>query len=479
MQQPDIRTVTHTQLIQGAALNDTPTTRSMPKQRTTTTQTRVLTVTLPEEGIFSFSASLSLPYPASTQQHVAHGIVPGSARALESQPTHTSVPAAQTPATTSLQPRSSTSILRRSTYPRPSPPGFLYLEAIVPRSVYENSNSIQHPDALRSMGNGNAIWYLPYGLEVLIYTVMFLGFAWAILVMLVNFPPRTWTHFQTESQQIESRKGVGTKSWWTRLSVWRPWSEQGEKKKERRPWDKPSKFAKLPSISEHCVSGDAAVAITSSAQTPSFYMHRNAHLSSPSSAHREAGIELTHRPQHRFPTAQNNTYTTHRRTSSSPASAIRFYLASPPASPTIPSPPNPFLHPPSMHLSPHTPPTTNPRSLLKWKAEHTAFFNSSPAHSSASSTSDPDEYPPMNTADMEALEAGTAPLGPRSLAKKEEKMSWADLSLARVEDAVSGFVGKVVKWADDDGGYGEGQRGLLGVVNGSGRGLTVEQEVGK
>ncbi|KAF2826816.1 hypothetical protein CC86DRAFT_381890 [Ophiobolus disseminans] len=425
----------------------------------------VLTATLPEDRIPSLS--LSPPFPTLSQQHVAHGIIPGSPRALESHPTHTSIPAAQTSATittTLSQLISSPSVPRRSTYPRPSPPGFLYPEAIVPRSVYENSDLIQyHPDTLCNMADGNAIWYLPYGLEMLIFTVMFLGFAWAILVMLINFPPRTWTYFQIESQQIKSRKIVGEKSWWTCMVAWRPWNKQGEEKKERRPFDKPSKFVKLPSISERRASEEAAIAVTSSAQTPSLYMQRNVHLSSPANAHGEAGIELTHRPQHRFPASQNHTYTTHRRATSSPATANRFDLASPPTSPTIASPPNPFLHPPNAHL----PIPINPRNSTEWKAQHTQFFSStpSPGHSSASSSADPDEYPPMNTADIEALEAGTAPLGPRSPTKKRAKDSWADLSLARVEDAVNGWVEKVVRWTDDDRGVREGN--VLPRVNGT------------
>lgn len=59
----------------------------------------------------------------------------------------------------------------------------------------------------------------------------------------------------------------------------------------------------------------------------------------------------------------------------------------------------------------------------------------------------------MDTADIEALEAGygTTP----TLRKKEagSKGSWVDLSLGCVEDAVNGFVGKVARWTDDDGGY--------------------------
>jgi len=76
----------------------------------------------------------------------------------------------------------------------------------------------------------------------------------------------------------------------------------------------------------------------------------------------------------------------------------------------------------------------------------------------------------MNTADIEALEAGTAPLTPRTAARKEdkEKGSWVDLSLGRVEDAVNGFVGRVARWTDDAEGYREGERGLLPVSNGGG-----------
>jgi hypothetical protein len=58
----------------------------------------------------------------------------------------------------------------------------------------------------------------------------------------------------------------------------------------------------------------------------------------------------------------------------------------------------------------------------------------------------------MNTADIEALEAGTgAKLTPRWASETgghERKTSWVDLSIGKMEDVVSGWVESLTKWTD-------------------------------
>ncbi|KAH6060427.1 hypothetical protein HBI67_137860 [Parastagonospora nodorum] len=300
------------------------------------------------------------------------------ASSLSLRPHRSPVPHPPSPSTLSTS-------IRQSTYPRPSPPGFLYPDPIVPRAV---QNQLQHAYTtqctdMTGHATSNVIWYLPYGLEVLIFTVMVIGLAWAGRVFLLTFPPRTWRA-----------------------------KKEGEKE-ERRPVNKPSKYA-----------------------------GRDAHGRGNTSAREgmEEHVELKHRRQPE-----------HQRSKSSPAPAIRFNIPA-----AIDSPPNPFLYPPSptQYLSP--PHALQPRTSSEWLRQHAAFFSAtSSSYSHASSVEYDQEY------DIEALEAGTAPRSP-SLKAHKKNLSWADLSLERMEGAVSGWMGKVARWTDDDGDEGV----LLPVVNG-------------
>jgi hypothetical protein len=83
----------------------------------------------------------------------------------------------------------------------------------------------------------------------------------------------------------------------------------------------------------------------------------------------------------------------------------------------------------------------------------------------------------LDTVDIEALEAGTAPLTPRRLTLcpygHRVSKSWADMGFSRVEDTVNGWVGSLARWTDDSGGV-EGL--LLPMVRGNGvrKGVKVE-----
>jgi hypothetical protein len=303
---------------------------------------------------------------------------------------------------------------RRSICFYPSPPDFQYPHTNIPRTACEMLQSTPNMTGAPS----NTIWYLPYGLEVLICTVMVLGLVWMGLVMLLNFPPATWT-----------------------------WG--GTARDERRPLDKSSKRFSI--CRRHSATGDKGEDAGLSAQTPSTSCSRE----DPRLA--EPGIKLTHR-RHQNPTS------TYQRSHSSPTTVTRF--AKPQSSPCIPSPPNPFLRPPVK-----VPTLLNTPSTPEWLANHTAFFSTNLSvsrtpslHSSRQScVAGTDDY------DVEALEAGTTPLKPRIVKKHERKGSWVDLGLGRVEDAVSGFVGRVARWTDEE----EGEGMLLPVVNG-GIGMKVE-----
>jgi hypothetical protein len=272
--------------------------------------------------------------------------------------------------------------------------------------------------------NSNMIWYRPYGLEALIFTVMFLGFAWVVLMWLINFPPLTWN----SSFLVSGEK---------------------DKLKERRPLDKPLKYSRPAEIESK------AHASTTSAQTPAIYLHRNDHLE-------ELSIELKHHGHHG---------TEHRRSYSNPTTAIYFSGPRTPAM-SIESPPDPFLHLPNTdYLSPSSSQLLQSRASSEWLAQHAAFFSNTSSNSSCtpsrhSNQSFDDDY------DIEALETGTAPLTPKTVASKTRRrcMSWMGLGLGKVEGVVNGFVGKVARWTDDEGGE---ERVLLPVVGGR-NGVKIE-----
>lgn len=139
-----------------------------------------------------------------------HGIVPGVQRAVHSgahspltppPPKGKSV-ASPTPTSLPLL----TSKPRESTYPKPSPPGFLYPTAIIPAAAFSaqrqsrirhqrpHSSEVYHSHFLEKMDY--QIRYLTPGLKALflgITVVVVVALAWTLLVWLVNFPPSTWT----------------------------------------------------------------------------------------------------------------------------------------------------------------------------------------------------------------------------------------------------------------------------------------------
>ena len=182
----------------------------------------------------------------------------------------------------------------------------------------------------------------------------------------------------------------------------------------------------------------------------------------------------------------NQNFTEHRRTSSSPVAGLRFsYTPTPthlypaltisappsPTTSTLSSPPNPFLNPPKNGLLAPSNGLVK-RSSTEWKRDHAAFFASpphtprstSPAPSYHSSSDNVPASHSLETEDIEALEAGTrspSSSGPGSHSSKEESpnggimrksLSWIDQGLELVDGAVDGFVARVGRWTDDDGG---------------------------
>jgi len=215
--------------------------------------------------------------------------------------------------------------------------------------------------------------------------------------------------------------------------------------------DKPSKYARSSSSGDNNDNNDKTPQQRRQPKTT----HYNSSSVAPS-----AQPTLSRSPLHKriHSTYQNTTTTTtttttspHRRTSSSSS-----------LPPPLSSPPNPFLHPPPhASFSPRTTLALHPRTSTEWLADRAAFFHPSPASSS------------LATSDIEALEAGTAPLTGRKWGREEAKtvegqgalergLCWLDHGLGMVDGAVARVASGWARWADD--GEGEGSAGALWVL---------------
>ncbi|KAH6882426.1 hypothetical protein BKA58DRAFT_373304 [Alternaria rosae] len=373
----------------------------------------------------------------------------------------------------------------RSSYPRVSPPGILYPDAIVPHGATQYSNPLQDPNAITHnelpyhpsiMGRVDyELAYLPPGYKILFVgtvAILALGVMWTVMTCAISMRRGS----KAGSAERKGKKDVGN---------------NGE---ERRPIDKVSKYAyrhgsqsgiPLDEGLDSAMNSDSAV--TSAAQIPFSYIGDNGNV--------VESIEMKYRPQHT--TSHNRprsrpirseghdrTYTTHRRFSSSPSAGPRFGLTlaptlSVPPSPTPSTPSNKSpinffldLHPKGL-LSPDASATLVKRSSLEWQAGRAAFFaptttTSNPASGSASPTlsytaGNSNETFELDLSDMEALEAGTAPLtgrlhsGSSSPSNRGSRLirkskSFVDEGVGMMEGVVDRVAAKIARWTDDDGG---------------------------
>jgi len=368
----------------------------------------------------------------------------------------------------------------RSSYPRVSPPGILYPDAIVPYSATQYSNPPQDPNAITHnelpyhpsiMGRVDyELAYLAPGYKILFVgtiAILALGAMWTVITCAISMR----TGSKAGSAERKGKKNVGNK------------------REERRPIDKVSKYAHrhgsqsgIPIDRELDSPMESDSAVTSAAQIPFSYLGDNGQV--------VESIEMTYRPKHTTSSYnrprsrairsefQDRTYTTHRRFSSSPSAGPQFGLTitptlSVPSSP-IPStsgstsPINPFLDPPPNGLlSPDVSATLVKRSLLEWQAERAAFFGpttptSVPASGSVSpalsyTAENSNETFELNLSDMEAMEAGTAHSGSSTPGNRGSRLirkskSFIDEGIGMMEGVVDGVAAKIARWTDDDGG---------------------------
>jgi hypothetical protein len=282
--------------------------------------------------------------------------------------------------------------------------------------------------------------YLPPG-----YKLLFVG-TLSILVLLVVWTLMVWA--VNERMRNATKDGKGKRK-----------KRAGNGGEERRPMDKVSQYAH-----RHGSGGDIPIsrgtemdmgsdsAVTSAAQVPFSYLGNDGHVGE--------GIEMKYRPQHKTPQANR------------PRSRA-LHLEARDRSSTASSPVNPFLNPPAKELiQPGTDSTRVKRTSLEWQTARAAFMStqqttSTPVSRSASpapshSNDNRNESFELDVSDIEALEAGTAPLtgrkhpsssssSPRNGLVTKSK-SWIDDGVGRIDGAVNAFVAKIGRWTYDDGG---------------------------
>jgi hypothetical protein len=371
-----------------------------------------------------------------------------------------------------------------STYPRPSPPTFLYPTPIVPHQEYHHQQ-YHHNHVYRPKPSAETFkvfvptllarmdytyTYIPLFYKLVLYTLIALGFFWAILVYYVNFPsafPLNLMKRKTKNERTETKKRLRegqaadkficelnyvkrkkeetgrdakyNRVW--RLGAWGGWLESRKQNEKEKPIDKVDKYAHLRSSSESTISTQEPSTGTSISTATPFWLHR--HISG--SREDEERIELKQRKPHTstYPTAHRRPTSTDTRIATSHEQQTH----TPPAQAPAPlSPANPFL-----------PPILHPRQSSEWLHEHSIFFSSAhlPTSNHSRSTSSG-----MSYEDVDAMEAQTPLITTRLGSKKEgggRKVSGRDGSwLDMVDGAVNRAVGRVVRWTD-----GDGEDGLL------------------
>ena len=411
---------------------------------------------LPSDAPMSTARSIVLP----TSSSIAPSIADLLAHSQEPSHSFTALPASTA-----------------STYPRPSPPTFLYPTPIVPHQEYHHQQ-YHHNRVYRPMPSAGTFMvfvptllarmdytytYIPLFYKLVLYTLIALGFFWAILVYYVNFPSafplnpmkrKTKKRLREEQaantfvcelnsimrEKEETRRDAKYNRLW-RLGAWGRWLGSRKQNEKEKPIDKADKYAHLRSSSESTTSTQGPSTGTSISTATPFWLHR--HISG--SREDEERIELKQRKPHTstYPTAHRRPISAGARTATSHEQQTH----TPPAQAPAPlSPANPFL-----------PPVLRPRQSSEWLHEHSMFFSSAhlPTSNHSRSTSSG-----MSYEDVDAMEAQTPLITTRLGSKKEGRGgkiggrdgSWLDV----VDGVVNRAVGRVVRWTD-----GEGEDGLL------------------
>jgi hypothetical protein len=372
-----------------------------------------------------------------------------------------------------------------SNYPRPSPPIFLYPTPIVPHQEYHH-RQYQHNHLHRPKPSAETFTafaptllaymdytytYIPLFYKLLLYTLIALGFFWAILVYYINFPsafPLNLMKRKTKSERKEMKRlreeqAAGTfmgelssskrkreeaerdaevNGEW-RFGAWGRWLGPRKEKEKPKPIDKADKYAHLrsSSTSTNSSQGPSTGISISTATTPQPHCRETG-----GSGTDERGLQLKQRTPHAsaYPAE-------HRRPISTGAEIAisheqQSHTASTQAQTPL-SPANPFL-----------PLVLRPRQSSEWLHEHSRFFSS--AHLPTASNHSRSTSSGMSYEDVDAMEAQT-PLITTHLGNKKDggvkkvsgrEGSWLDM----VDGAVNRAVGRVARWTD-----GDGEEGLL------------------
>ncbi|KAF3037736.1 hypothetical protein E8E11_006396 [Didymella keratinophila] len=155
-----------------------------------------------------------------------------------STPTPVQSPFAAAPTLTNL-PHTATltpEVQTTSSYPKPSPPTFLYPELIVPPQIYSHvmqcDNSHNGPRSLHhSLAHGEDYMTTTPWLAVLVFLIVAIAAAWSVVVMLIHWRGTTTGIESTSSHNQHRGQGAeqaelecGWRAWLQRL---RPWAQNG------------------------------------------------------------------------------------------------------------------------------------------------------------------------------------------------------------------------------------------------------------
>ena len=346
-----------------------------------------------------------------------------------------------------------------SKYPRPSPPSFFYPVPIVPQQNHDLAprNMTPNTHVLRHTAEFD-LPDIPTACYILLYACIALGALWTLVAYCVNFPPGLLASTAEKGSEKRKRKqrgrDVGKRGWWEKCKnvlYFRNATSGGPKKK--KPIDKPSKYAHVPTSDESSSvgtemgegEGGLATGTSASASTPWFRAQQDAQ-----------DIELKQRqPQlhalcTRIPSSGPVSPIVHRERQSR-ASSVSLPLHATPLSP----------------LNPYLPPLLRRRNSAEFQREHERFFSQgqrgSPGAVTFSSPEDLEAQTPTRVTfgDGERGDNKDNRMN-RKNGTHKRNVSW----LETVDGAMNWGVERMVKWTLEGGADEQDEGALLPVANG-------------
>ncbi|KAF2785675.1 hypothetical protein K505DRAFT_2560 [Melanomma pulvis-pyrius CBS 109.77] len=340
--------------------------------------------------------------------------------------------------------------------------------------------------------------YIPAGYKVLLYTSIALGLLWAVVVYYVNFPPaflaaagsgKTTRRTRGEKEMAPRGKsdnrgrggGREERGSWMRYAPGWLLRARGKEERKRKPFDKPSKYALVPSGSSSSSSssssgssgggddsagldGHSIASSTCASSTP--WRNNHSALGKNDRSNSPPGIELEQRQRRPRVESPSVGSAAPDRPSASAAHAAPSTEQQSHSTPTPTSTPSIRTSTPLSPANPYLPAPLQRRSSSGWLRDHSVFFSSS-----FSATNIPHAHPspaplPSSLDDIDALEAQTSTGASTSVFQSPSMARYlgsgreggkkggggykrAGSWLGMVDGAVDRVVGKVARWTED------------------------------